>query len=209
MVRHVSELELNQEIADLGFLDEILNAPGNSLRAADDDRLRGVELFPVFHVAQKFSARFITLQIFSPCRRRDIGNAGTVSKLAAFAPQMAFQTILQKVPDSLLAFFARLLIRFGNIGRHQDAKPERVILVSMSFQHSSEFLLRSVSFAAMAARGKKITVTALGYRGHRRRAARTGNPHGGEGLLQWLGPEIDVAQRKIAALVREGAILRP
>src|SRR6266545_5611887 len=209
MVRHVSELELNQEIADLGFLDEILNAPGNGFRAADDDRLRGVELFPIFHVAQKFSARWVPLEIITPGRRGNIGNAGAVSKLAAFAPQMAFQTILQKIPDSLFAFFARLLIRFANIGGHQNAKAERVILVSMFFQHSGEFLLRSVSFAAMAARGKKITVTALGHLGHRRRTARTRNPHGREGLLQWLGPEIDVAQRKIAALMREGAILRP
>ena len=142
MIRHVSELELNQEIPNLGFLDEILNAPGNGLRASDDDRLRGVELFPVFHVAQKFAARFIILQIFSPGGRRDIGNAGAVSKLAALTPQMAFQTILQKIPDSLFAFFARLLIRFANIGRHQDAKAERVVLVSMFFQHSGEFLLR-------------------------------------------------------------------
>ena len=57
LIGHVAELKLDQQIADLGFLDQILNAPGDRFRTADDDRLRGFEFVPIFHVAQEFASR--------------------------------------------------------------------------------------------------------------------------------------------------------
>ena len=60
VVGHIAELELDQQIADFSLFDQILNAPGNRLRAADDDRLRGVQLIPVLDVAQKLSPGLVT-----------------------------------------------------------------------------------------------------------------------------------------------------
>src|SRR5919106_2903616 len=152
MVRHIAELELNQEIPHLGFLNQALNAPSDGSRAAHDNRLRGVELFPVFYIAQKFAARFVALEIFSPGRGGGLWPTGTIRELAPFAPQVTLETIFQKVPNALLAFLPRLLIRLGDVSRHQNAKAERMILVSVFFQHGREFLLRFVGFAAVAAR---------------------------------------------------------
>ena len=61
MIRHIAELKLDQQIADLGFLDQVLYPPRNRLRAADDDLLRSVELLPILHVAQEFTAWFVAL----------------------------------------------------------------------------------------------------------------------------------------------------
>src|SRR5215510_9923847 len=99
MVRHVAQLKLNQEVSYLGFLDEILNAPIHGFRAADDDRLRGIELLPIFHIAQKFSAGRIAFEVFPPRSSRNIGNPRPVGQLASFTAQMSLETILQKVPN--------------------------------------------------------------------------------------------------------------
>src|ERR1044071_1163859 len=90
MIGHVAELELDQEIADFGFLDESLNSSRDGLRAADDDCLRSLKLFPVFHVAKKLSPGRVAFQIFPPCRRRNVRYARAVGELAAFAAQVAF-----------------------------------------------------------------------------------------------------------------------
>src|SRR6266478_3268827 len=94
MVRHVAQLKLNQEIAYLGFLDEILNAPIDGFRTADDDRLRSVEFLPIFHIAQKFSAGRVTLEILSPSRRGNVRNPGSIGELASLAAQVTLEAVL-------------------------------------------------------------------------------------------------------------------
>jgi len=48
---HVTDMELNQQISDFRLFDEIPDAPINRLGTADDNRLRGVKLLPIFDVA--------------------------------------------------------------------------------------------------------------------------------------------------------------
>ena len=158
---------------------------------------------------KSFRPGCVALQIFAPRRGRDIRHAGTVGQLTADAAQMALETIFQKIPNAFFAFLARLLIGLGDVGRHQNAEAKRMILVAMLFQHRGKLLLRAVGLAAVAARREKIAVAALGHFGHGRRAARAGDPHRRKWFLQRLGPEIHIAQRKIAALVRERSVFGP
>src|SRR5262245_31388327 len=209
MVRHVAELKLNQEISHLGFLDEILNAPINGFRAADDDRLRGVELLPIFHIAEKFSARYITFEVFSPRSSRNIGNPRPVGQLAPFTAQVPLETILQKVPNTFLALVARLLIRLGDVGRHQNAEAKRLVSIAVFFQNCGEFLLRAMSFTAMAAGREKIAVAALGDFDHGRRTARAWYPDRRKWFLQRFRPKVYVAEWKVVAFVSEGTVLGP
>src|SRR5215475_14235378 len=209
MVRHVAELKLNQEISHLGFLDEILNAPIDGFRAADDDRLRGIEFLPIFHIAEKFSAGCITFKVFSPRSSRNIGNPRPVGQLASFTAQVPLETVFQKVPNTLLALLARLLVRFGDVGRHQNAEAKRMVSIPVVFQNCGEFLLGAVSFTAMAAGREKIAVAALGDFDHGRRTARAGYPDRRKWFLQRFRPKIYVAEWKVATFVSEGTVLSP
>src|SRR4029434_5260589 len=130
-------------------------------------------------------------------------------KLAAFAAQVALETILQKVPNPFLAFLARLLIRLCDVRRHQNAEAERMVLIPVFFQHCGEFLLRAMGLAAMAARREKVAVAALGDLGHSGRTARAGDPDRWERLLQGFRPKIHVAEWKVTTFVGEGPVLGP
>src|SRR5262249_55248033 len=185
-VRYVAQRKFIQKIPNLGFLKETLNPPKDGFRAADDDRLRGIELLPIFHIAEKFSAGRIAFEVFPPRSCGNIRNPRPVGQLASFSAQVPLETVLQKVPNTFLAFLARLLVRFGDVGRHQNAEADRMLSIPVFFQHCGEFLLRAMGFTAMAAGREKIAVAALGDFDHGRWTARAGYPDRRKRFLQRL-----------------------
>src|SRR5437660_1368520 len=46
-VLHIAEVELNQEVADLGMGENVEDAPIDGLGTADDDRLRALKIIPI------------------------------------------------------------------------------------------------------------------------------------------------------------------
>src|SRR5574342_391320 len=84
-----------------------------------------------------------------------------------------------------------------------------MVFVAVIFQDLGELLLCPVGFAAVAARGEKITVASFGDFDHRRGTARSRNPYRRKRFLQRFGPQIHVAQRKIAAFMGEWAVVGP
>src|SRR5262249_31188171 len=102
------------------------------------------------------------LEIAAEVFRRDIGNARPERELAALAPQVSLEAVLEKVPDALSGFGLRLGIGFAHIGRHQDAHAERLVAVAVLLEDRGELLLRFRRLLAVAARGEEIAVAALG-----------------------------------------------
>jgi hypothetical protein len=102
-----------------------------------------------------------------------------------------------------------LLIRLGHVRRHQNAEAERMVPISVFFQHRSKFLLGAMGLAAVTAGREKIAVATLGHLGHRRRTARSGYPNRWKRFLQRFRPKIYVAEWKVATFVSKRTVFSP
>ena len=131
LVGHVAEVELDQEVADLGLLENLHDAPIDRVGAADDDRRGLLKVVPVLGIAKQRRGRIGELQIVAEFLRWNVGDAGAKGELAAFAAQMSLQAVLEEVPDAFLGFGLRLRVGVADIGRHQDAHAERLIAVAV------------------------------------------------------------------------------
>src|SRR5262245_58454793 len=181
-------------MAALGVLDDVEDAAIDRVRAADDDRLRAIEIAPIRGVAEERRGGIGEFQVAAEFRGRDVGNARAGGQHAAFAPQVPLETVLEEVPDALLGLGPRLRIALADMRRHQDAHAERIKTVTMLLEDAGELRLRLRGLAAVAARGEKIAIAAPGDVDQGFGRARARDPDWRMRLLGRARPRIDIAQ---------------
>src|SRR5262245_13037581 len=123
---------------------------------------------------------------------RDVGNAGPERQLAPLAAQVTLEAVLEEIPHALLGLGLRLRVGLAHIGRHQNAHAQWLIAVTVLLEDLGELLLRARGLLAVAARGQKIAVAALGDLDQRLARARARDPDRRMWLLGRARPRIDV-----------------
>src|SRR5262245_3414983 len=181
-------------MAALGVLDDVEDAATDRVRAADDDRLRPIEIVPVLGVAEERGGGMGEFRVAAEFRGRNVGNAGAGGQHAALAPQVPLEAVLEEVPDALLGLGPRLRVALADMRRHQDAHAERIETVAVLLEDPGELRLRLRGLAAVAARGAEIAIAAPGDvdQGFGRTRAR--DPDLRMRLLGRARPRIDIAQ---------------
>src|SRR6266700_7438366 len=101
-------MELDQEMPDLGLLENIENAPVHGVGAADDDGLRCPQFVPAVGVAEQLGGGIGEFQIIAEFIGRDVGDARAEGELAAFTTQMSLEAVLEEIPDALAGLGLRL-----------------------------------------------------------------------------------------------------
>ena len=191
-------MELDQEIADIGFIDEFPQFVEDRIGTADEDGAHLVDVLPVLGVAEHLGADDGIFQIELPRGGRQA--ARRHGQAAALAALVALEAIAREIEHGLAAFLPRDLVGLAHIDAEQKAHLAGMEILADLLHHLAKAQGRALGARELAAGGEEVAEVAPRHLIHGLDAVGAGDPDGGMGRLQGLRPWVHIAHGIVLAL---------